>query len=214
MFSHLRSIFEIRFFHQKLMLSTNAHSVKKPDKTRKGYKKDTAIKDERLFLSDVTITMWERLGFPLGHDHLPTFGDFTRTAGFKNDDDVRNYFRKKARGVVKEDDIKESFTREVWIWLIGLNQRVNPLLHDKLITNQDESLHLVLEHNVYKDGAKMAEHVIQTVYGSLKKFDIKGADSDSSTSPQDMNFENLCLGQISRIFIKCTFVNPPNVVLC
>jgi hypothetical protein len=61
---------------------------------------------------------------------LPTFGDFTTAAGFKNDDDVRNYFRKKARGVVKEDDIKESFTMELWIWLIGLNQRVNPLLHD------------------------------------------------------------------------------------
>ncbi len=74
-------------FYQQFILSTNAHSVKKSDKTRKGYKKDTAIKNERLWLSDVAITMWERFGF----------GDFTRAAGFKSDDDVRDYFRKKAK---------------------------------------------------------------------------------------------------------------------
>ena len=33
-------------FYQNAILSTNAHSVKKSDKTRKGYKKDTAVKDE------------------------------------------------------------------------------------------------------------------------------------------------------------------------
>ena len=47
-------------FQKQLALSTNTHAVKKADKVRKGYKKDTAIKDERLLLSDVAIKMWER----------------------------------------------------------------------------------------------------------------------------------------------------------
>jgi cell division protein ZapA (FtsZ GTPase activity inhibitor) len=37
--------------------SMNAQSLKQTDKTRKRYKKDTAIKDERLLLSDVAITL-------------------------------------------------------------------------------------------------------------------------------------------------------------
>jgi hypothetical protein len=156
----LADLKEKKDFYQRLMPSTNAHSVKKSEKIRKGYKKDSAINDERLLLSDVAITLWERFEFPLGHDHVPTFGDFTRAAGFKDDDDVRNHFQKKARGEVKEDDIKESFTREVWIWLIGLNQRVNPLMHDKLITNQDGSLRLVLEHDIYEDRAEIAKRVM------------------------------------------------------
>ena len=96
---------------------------------------------------------------------------------------MRNYFRKKAEGAVKEDDIKESLTEKEWIWLIGLNQRVNPLLHDNLITNQDGSLRLVLEHEVYEDGAGLAENLVLKLYGSSKKVDIKDASSDSSTSP-------------------------------
>jgi hypothetical protein len=172
----LADLKEKKDFYQKLMLSTSAHLVKKSEKTRKGYKKDTAINDERLLLSDVAITMWERFGFPLEHDHMPTFGDFTRAAGFKDDGDVRDYFQKKARGEVKEDDIKESFTREVWIWLIGLNQRVNSLMHDKLIQNQDGSLRLVLEHDIYEDGARIAERIIRKLYGSSKKIDIKVAE--------------------------------------
>ena len=167
-------------FYRKADLSTNAHSVKKSDKTRKGYKKDAAIKDERLLLSDVAITMWERFGFTLQRYGKPTFGDFQWAAGFKDDDDVRDYFRKKSKGEVQEDKIKESFTKEAWIWLIGLNQRINPLLHDKLTTNQDGSLRLVLEHDVYEDGIGMAQYVIRILYGSSKKVDIK---SDSSTSP-------------------------------
>jgi hypothetical protein len=79
--------------------------------------------------------------------------------------------------------ISKSFTQEELIWLIGLNQRVNPLLHDKLITNQDGSLRLVLEHDIYEDGVGMAVKVVRTLYGSSKKVDIKDASSDSSTSP-------------------------------
>ena len=155
-------------FYQNAILSTNVHSVKKSDKTRKGYKKDTAIKDERLLLSDVAITMWERFGYTLEHNGKPTFGDFKRAAGFNNDGDVRDYFRKKAKGEVKEDDIKESFTQEVWIWLIGLDLRVNTVLRDTLITNEDGRLRLLLEYDVYEDATGMAECVIRTLYGPEK----------------------------------------------
>jgi hypothetical protein len=170
-------------FYQNAILSTNAHSLKKSDKARKGYKKDTAINDERLLLSDVAIKMWERFGFTLQRYGKPTFGDFQWAAGFKDDDDVHDYFRKKAKGEVQEDKIKESLTEKQWIWLIRLNQRVNQLLHDTLITNQDGSLRLVLEHDVYQDGVDIAEELVRTLYGPSKKVDIKDASSDSSTSP-------------------------------
>jgi hypothetical protein len=37
-----------------------------------------------------------------------------KASGFKDDDDVRNYFLKKANGEVKEDEIKNSFTLDVY----------------------------------------------------------------------------------------------------
>ena len=164
-------------FYQNAILSTNAHSVKKSDKTRKEYTKGTAIKDERLLLSDVAIKMWGRFRF-LRRFGQATFEDFQWAAGFKNEDDVHDYFRKKANGEVQEDKIKESFTEKQWIWLIRLDQRVNQLLHDTLFTNQDGSLRLVLEHDVYQDGVEMAEEIVRTVYGSSKKVDIKDASGD------------------------------------
>ena len=172
-------------FYQKAILSTNVHSVKKSDKTRKRYKKDTAIKDERLLLSDVAITMWERFQFDCVYEDTPSFGDLKRASGFSTWKDVRNYFRRKAKGEVMEDDIKESLNEEEWILLISLNQRVNPLLHSKLNMNRDGSVRLVLEHDVYEDKARVAENIVQKLYGPDKKVDIKYASSDSSTSPQD-----------------------------
>jgi hypothetical protein len=168
-------------FYQKAILSMNAHSVKKSDKIRKVYKKDTAIKDERLLLSDVAITMWERFGFTLERDGKPTFGDFKRAAGFRDDDDVIGYFAKRKKGKVKEDEIKESLNEEEWILLISLNQRVNPLLHTKLNRNRDGSVRLVLEHDVYEDKARVAENIVQKLYGPEKNVDIKDASSDSSS---------------------------------
>ena len=170
-------------FYQNAILSINSHSVKKSDKTRKGYKKDTAIKDERLLLSDVAIKMWERFGFPFAFEDGPSFGDLKRAAGFVNCQDVREYFRRKAKGEVQEDEIKDSLTKEEWILLIELNQRVNKLLHGTLITNEDGSLRLVLEHDVYEDGHKVAEELVQRLYESSKKVDIKDASSDWATSP-------------------------------
>lgn len=167
----------------KIILSINSHSVKKSDIIRKGYKNDAGIKDERLLLSDVGITMWKRFGFPLREDGKPTFGDFKRAAGFKNCKDVLDYFAKRAKGQVNEDEIKESFSEEEWKWLIDLNQRINPLLHDKLITKPDGSIRLVLEHELYKDGVTLAGNIVQKLYGPDKKIDIKDAASDSSNSP-------------------------------
>ena len=110
----------------------------------------------------------------------PNFGDFQWAAGLKDGDDVRDHFRKKAKREIQEDKIKESLTEKQWIWLIRLNQRVNQLLHDTLVTNQDGSLRLVLEHDVYQDGVELAEELVRTLYGSSKKVDIKDASSDLS----------------------------------
>ena len=170
-------------FHQKAILSTNAHSVKKYDKTRKGYKADTAIKDERLLLSSISRKIWEKLPFNCEFDNSPTFGDLKRAAKFRYNRDVHDYFTKRANRQVQEEEIKESLTAEEWIWLIGLNQRVNLLLHDSLIANQDGILRLVLEPEVYKDGVDLSKNLILKWYGPEKKVDIKDAASDSSTSP-------------------------------
>ena len=170
-----------------IILSMNSHSVKKVDKTRKGYKKDTAIKDERLLLSDVATKMWERFSFDCEYDNKPTFGDFKRAAGFKDEGDVRDYFRKKENGQVKEDKIKDSLDKAEWILLIELNQHVNKLLHGTLIKNDDESLRLVMEHDFYEKGRDMAEKIVNRIYGSGKKVDIKDAASDSSTSPTEIS---------------------------
>ena len=93
------------------------------------------------------------------------------------------YFRKRVKAEVQEDRIKESLTEKQWIWLIRLNQRVNNLLHDTLITNQDGSLRLVLEHDVYEHGVEMAKELVRTLYGPDKNVDIKDASSDSSNTP-------------------------------
>jgi hypothetical protein len=57
--------------------------------------------------------MWERFEYTLEDFGKPTFQDFKKAAGF-NDVDVRDYFRKKAKGAVEGDEIKESFTKEEW----------------------------------------------------------------------------------------------------
>jgi hypothetical protein len=96
---------------------------------------------------------------------------------------VRYYFRKRAKRQVEIDDIKESLTEVQWILLINLNQRVNPLLHDKLIMNLDGSIRLVLEHDIYQEAAGVAKDIVLKLYGPDKKVDVKDASSDSSNSP-------------------------------
>ena len=134
-------------------------------------------------LSDVAIRMWERFEFECEHKNKPMFGDLKKASKFKDDDDVRDYFRKRAKGEVKEDKIKDCLTEDEWIWLIELNQHINKLLHGKLITNEDKSLRLVLEHEFYEVGHIMAENLVRKLYGPEKKVDIKNATSDSSNSP-------------------------------
>ena len=168
--------------HVKIISSINSNSsAKKAEKFRK--KHATAIKDERLLLADVASKLWEKFRFDCEHENMPTFEDLRRASGFKQAGDVRDYFRRKAKGEVKEDEIKESFRKDVWIWLIGLDQRVNELLHDTLIENEDGSLRLVLEHDVYKNSAEVAKGLVHRLYGPEKKVDIIAASSDSSTSP-------------------------------
>ncbi len=96
----------------KIIQSTNAHSVKKYDKTRKGYKKDTAIKDVRLLMSDVTIKMWEQFQFDCAYEDGPSFGDLKRASGFGRCKDVHNCFKKSAEGKVTKDAVKESLTEK------------------------------------------------------------------------------------------------------
>lgn len=151
--------------HVKIIVSTNSHSVKKSDKTHKRYKKDIAIKDERLLLSDVAFMVWEKFHFPLTFEFSPTFGDLRKESGFIHCSDVRGYFYTKSSGLVKKDDINEFLTAKEWIWLIGLDLRVNGLLHDKLITNQDGSFRLVLEHVIYEAGVGMAKNRVRKFYG-------------------------------------------------
>ncbi len=94
---------------------------------------------------------------------------------------MHDYFIKRAHRQVQEDEIKESLTEEEWIWLFRLNQRVNQLMHDSLITNEDGSLRLVLEHEVYKDGVDLSKNLIEKWYVPETKVDIKDASSDSLT---------------------------------
>ncbi|KAI3650761.1 hypothetical protein MP228_004242 [Amoeboaphelidium protococcarum] len=69
----LAELKERRRDYVQIILSQNAHAVKKADTTRKQYKKDTAIKDERLLLSDVATKLWKRFGLlqdSIIHHHL------------------------------------------------------------------------------------------------------------------------------------------------
>ena len=175
---------------QKSILSANSRSVRKLDKVRKGYKKDTAIKDERLLLSDIAKKAWKRFFYPLDRKGQPTFGDLKRAAGFYDNGDVCEYFLKRGRGELEADEMKEALTEDEWVWLIEMNQRVNGLLHGDLITNEDGSLRLVLEHDYYEEKAELAKNMIRKWYGPEKIVDTKDAASNSSasSSPRDLNY--------------------------
>ncbi|KAI3630376.1 hypothetical protein MIR68_011811 [Amoeboaphelidium protococcarum] len=170
-------------FYQKAILSSNAQAVKKADPIRKRYKKDTAIKDERLLLSTAARKRWQQFNYTLERKGKPTFGDLKRAAGFRGDEDVREYFEKRALGEIEKDDIKECMREDEWIFLITLNYRVNGLLQDELIANEDGSIRLVLEHDVYQAAAEVAENIVVDLYEGEKKVDVKDASSDSSGSP-------------------------------
>ena len=93
---------------------------------------------------------------------------------------VYDYFRKKMRGKVEKDEIKESLSRDEWIALLDLCSHVNPLLHHPLVENDDGSLRLVLEHDVYEQRAGLLWKLIHKLYGPDKKVDITDASSDLS----------------------------------
>jgi hypothetical protein len=167
--------------YQNAIPSMIAHSAKICDTTRKGYKRNTAIKDERLLLSDVASLKWKQFRFKCRYKN-PTFGDFQRASGFRNEDDVRNYFLKREKGKIKENKIKSSLTEDEWIFLMNLNQRVNALLHSTLETKEDGCRQLVLEHEIYEVAVNVAEKLVLWLYPK-QMVDIKDAASDSSNSP-------------------------------
>lgn len=164
-----------RHNYVKLIMFTNSHAAKKSEKARKERKKEIAINDERLFLSTVAIKLRERFQFYCDFENSPMFEDVKRATGFKCEDDVRDYFQKKARGeITEEDDIKEAFSEDAWIWLIELDYRVNGPFRDTLVENEDGSLRVVLEEEFYQDGGKeLVENLILKVYG--KKADVHQA---------------------------------------
>jgi hypothetical protein len=166
-------------FYQNAILSTNAHSVKKADSTRKKYKKDTAIKDGRLFLSTIAKRMWEQFGFPVEIEDSPTFGDVIKAAELRNSYQVRDYFRKREAGKVEADQIKDSNTEDEWIKMIEMDRRVNRLLHDEMVKNDDGSYRLVLESEEYKGDAELYEGLVKK-WCPGKKVEVKDASSDSS----------------------------------
>ncbi|KAI3652324.1 hypothetical protein MP228_003627 [Amoeboaphelidium protococcarum] len=162
----------------QIILSQYAHAVNKADNTRKKYKKDTAIRDERLLLSDVATKLWKRFRFAVVFENSPSFDDLMKATGFFINDQVHDYFRKREQNIVELDLIKESLSEKQWIKLIGLNSRVNHSLQDTLIEQADGSIRLVLEHEVYQDGAKLLEDVVKSLYGSEKEVDIQVACND------------------------------------
>ncbi|KAI3644424.1 hypothetical protein MP228_010588 [Amoeboaphelidium protococcarum] len=162
----------------QIILSQNAHTVKKADTRRKGYKVDVAVKDERLLLSDVAIKMWERFQFDCVYARKPSFGDLKKAAGFRDEDDVRDYFNNRANGQVEKDEIKECLSEQEWVFLISLNSDVNRRLHDKLIV-EGGSLRVVLEHKHYNEAASLVENLVLRLYQG-EKVDVKDALSDSS----------------------------------
>ena len=157
--------------------------LRKSDKVWKGYTKDIAINDERLLLFDVAIQMWERFQFDCVYENKPLFGDLKTAARFKDEYDVDEYFLKKAKGQVKQDEIKECLTKEEWFCLMIINSQVNSLFNRKLTQNEDGSIRLVLQKHFYNDWRAVTKNLVRKLYGPEKKVDIQCAASGSSVSP-------------------------------
>ena len=68
--------------------------------------------------------------------------------------------------------IKIKFSRSIGIIPLQLRQ------YSSLITNQDGSLRLVLEPDIYKGGVEVAKSIVSKLYGPEKKVDIIESASD------------------------------------
>jgi hypothetical protein len=65
------------------------------------------------------------MGVPILNNKRPTFGNIVDATGFWGFNDVNNYFKKPENE--RNDSLKNEFTLDQWLYLIDLNDRVNPI---------------------------------------------------------------------------------------
>jgi hypothetical protein len=58
-----------------------------------------------------------------------------------------------------------------------MNKSVNAVLNDSLTMKQEGNILLVLQHDVYENGADLAKNLVRKVYGPERKVDIVDASS-------------------------------------
>ncbi|KAI3634848.1 hypothetical protein MIR68_007229 [Amoeboaphelidium protococcarum] len=155
-----------------LNATSNAHLVKKADFTRKEYKRSTAVRDERLFLSDLASQAYRKFKFPTLYPESPTFGDYLSAAGFYKKENVQAYFDAKRKGSAEPNAIRDSLTEEIWLYCITLNSRVNPILHDHLPVYPDGKRYLVLENDMYFP--KLVQEAMNLLYDEDVQLEIQG----------------------------------------
>jgi hypothetical protein len=167
-------------FYQKAILSTNAAAVKMTDTVRKGYKRETAVKRERQLLNHIAIAYQDEYRFRPSKGNA-SFGNLLEFVGFSHSGDVIDYIRKKNAKQIEPHPLKDKFTLKHWDYLITLNSRVNPELHNGLPRNNKNELEVVLESDVYDE--KIVKEVLAIV-APEEKVDVKNAESDSDKSQQ------------------------------
>jgi hypothetical protein len=168
-------------FWQNAILSSNASQAKKQDSVRKGYKKEAATKSERAMLSSIADHLYSKYVFETNYDD-PTFGDVMEATGFKSRKAILHYFYlKKKSKEIENDELKDYFTEQEWIYLIDLNYAVNRELHSYLKREQDGTTVVVLEEKFY-DVKLVTKIMVKTgVVEDAEHLDVKMAESDSST---------------------------------
>lgn len=163
-------------WHQAIQ-SVYASSAKKKDSTRKEYKKETAIKNEREILTTVADSLYKKYGFPIVYHH-PTFGDVQAASGFYSPKDIIDYFRKKKQdgSVSLNEKLRNEYDEDTWIAFVELNSHVNPALHRKLHVKSGK-IEVVLEKEIYESNSEIFTKVLSDLYNV--KIDVKNAESDS-----------------------------------
>lgn len=167
-------------FWQNAILSSNASQFKKQDSVRKGYKKEAATKSERAMLSSIADHLYSKYVFETNYDD-PTFGDVMEATGFKSRKAITLYFSLKKSKEIENDELKDYFTEQEWIYLIDLNYAVNRELHSYLKREKDGTTVVVLEERFY-DAKLVTKIMVKTgVVEDAEHLDVKNAESDSST---------------------------------
>jgi hypothetical protein len=87
---------------------------------------------------------------------------------------------KKKSKEIENDELKDYFTAQEWIYLIDLNNRVNRDLHSNLKKEKGGMTVLILEQDVY-DPDLVRVRVKTGVVEDAEHLDVKNAESDSFT---------------------------------